>query len=109
MNLRSLGLLIAASFVSAFTVACSGDGSTGPDSDPTSTQEEVVGSPSASTTDAKCVQRELCARDAHWDRQLCACVSDACVETRACAINAHWDAKRCACVPNIQCIKAPCP
>jgi hypothetical protein len=56
-----------------------------------------------------CVERALCVRNAHWDPQLCQCVSsrddaeagaDGCDEHALCFAGYHWDPAPCRCVPD---------
>ena len=48
----------------------------------------------------KCVQNELCAVDAHWDKSVCACVPNTCVQTVLCTTTSHFDSTLCRCVSN---------
>lgn len=126
MNASHSVLALGAVSLSLFALACSGS----PDPEPTDTgsaQGELrgvvsprdpasgavtpsvgaadPGDPSDPSTGGHCVQTVLCAKTAHFDSNVCACVPNGgpstgggCVERFACTAFDHWDETLCKCV-----------
>jgi hypothetical protein len=55
-----------------------------------------------------CIQNVMCAKNGHFDHDLCKCVPNTCVQTQACMKDSHWDSVTCGCVADVSCKTLTC-